>query len=255
MTITAPADPVSCLSLPRNGPDNFLHDTVVELQGWMRPVDWVLSEVISWSPIEEWIVKPLGGDWGAMQLAADAWTGVGKAIAATAENLESIPAQLVGRWEGQAASAFMQQNQAVAERLADYPDVCFSIAEFLENLIRLMKAALAVIVNTINLLIEHLKNLSHLVSGADDICGRIDDIRNLRNRIATWSQDAADAANTVLEAVNNFLAFLRNLEGEADDVGDLLKRIRDRVLGVLGRGSSGPESSPGGGAGRSVGAR
>lgn len=78
--------------------------------------DQVVSFFTGFSPLEEWVLKPFAGDWGALDRGAAAWANAAKAGDAIATNIAGVPAQVAEHWEGEAAFEFGEaQGKLAAE--------------------------------------------------------------------------------------------------------------------------------------------
>lgn len=130
-------------------------------------VDWALSILLNFSPLEEWVAKPLGGDWSALDRGAVAWTNAGKAVAAVAENLEYLPGAISDAWQGETATAFGTAQRKVSTALKPIPGACDSMSEMCTALADMAQAiaefSIAIIVAIVEFAIEFIAALSSVV--------------------------------------------------------------------------------------------
>lgn len=130
-------------------------------------VDAAVAGLTGFSPLEEWIVKPFGGDWKALDKGAEAWHNAGKAAHAIEVNLTSVPGQVGDDWQGAAADAFKKKQLEVAEAIAPLPGACDALGEMCSALAELARAigefVVAVLKELVHLAIQIISSLASVV--------------------------------------------------------------------------------------------
>lgn len=141
MTITALESPSSHLTNPQVQGEGW---TIWQLRMKSGIVFGTADMVVSWlagfSPLEEWIFKPLGGDWTALDRGAVAWRNAGTATSAVARNIAGLPAQIGDSWVGDAAESFETLQATLAEAVEPIPDACSALSEQCSALASLARA-------------------------------------------------------------------------------------------------------------------
>ena len=97
-------DPSSYLDLP------MANDAAIEDVRWsagplIGGIDWVFEEITGISIMEDYITKPLAGNWTAIDKASSAWANLGGASLAIGKNFSALPGQTES-WTGGAADQF-----------------------------------------------------------------------------------------------------------------------------------------------------
>ena len=117
-------------------------------------VDAVISAITGFSPLEEWVFKPLGGDWDALDRGAVAWKQAGKAAGALGENIRSLPGQVGDAWTGGGAQSFCEAQVKVCAAIKPLPAACESLSTFCRTIAELARSIASFVAGL-------LKDLSH----------------------------------------------------------------------------------------------
>jgi uncharacterized protein YukE len=112
-------------------------------------IDSVLDFILGFSPAEEWVVKPLLGDWEDLAGGASAWRASGAAADAIAAQLVCAADAAAADWTGQTSDAFQRQLKEFAEALSEYPDGAEMMAVTLDHVLAAAQAAKDVVVAAI----------------------------------------------------------------------------------------------------------
>ncbi|MDR1188097.1 MAG: WXG100 family type VII secretion target [Bifidobacteriaceae bacterium] len=127
-----------------------------ELLSALSPAAALLNQVsrylLSFDPMDEWVVKPLFGDWGQLNAAAQAWQNSGQAVDTLIQNFKSVSARAGEEWEGQAADACMERVREFVQTMDAYPDAAAELAEMLEAVVQAADALGTIITSAIDIL-------------------------------------------------------------------------------------------------------
>lgn len=137
-TVTLKNDAGSALSAPQPsaGAGAQIWQLRIQCGLIIGGVDALVSMLTGFSPLEEWVFKPLAGNWDALDMGATAWTNAGKAARAMADDLDSFPHQVGDDWRGEAALAWANANGKLVAQLRAMPEhfdnmatMCSALAE------------------------------------------------------------------------------------------------------------------------------
>jgi hypothetical protein len=96
--------------------DPDIQGLIDEVGGSINAIDWAVSHVTGWSPVEA-IVQPLSGNWTELERASEVLTQVGDGVQQVADNLRSQLGTLGTAWDGGAAIAFETWMESLIEAL------------------------------------------------------------------------------------------------------------------------------------------
>ena len=166
MSITlSPPQSATAFLLPPTADSSARIANVREEAGFtLGTIDSVVQWLSGFSPIEEWVAKPLAGDWSAPDRGAVAWTSAGKAVAAVAENLKYLPGAIGDTWQGEAAVAFDKAQAKVSEQLEPIPGACDSMAELCTALADMAEAITGFVLAIAVALAEFITELTIAIS-------------------------------------------------------------------------------------------
>lgn len=97
--------------------------------GILGTVDGVIAWITGFSPLEQWVFKPLAGDWTALDRGGAAWANAGDALAIVAKNLNSFPSQVGNGFEGQAALEWANSNGKLSAKINELPEKCQQLSQ------------------------------------------------------------------------------------------------------------------------------
>ncbi|TCP57452.1 hypothetical protein EV191_1011407 [Tamaricihabitans halophyticus] len=98
------SDPAADLK-PPDIAEADIKSMVDEVGGSLKAIDWVVSTVTGWSPVEA-ITEPISGNWNALTGAGDALKSAGTALEESLDNLTKALSGLDSHWNGGAAQEF-----------------------------------------------------------------------------------------------------------------------------------------------------
>jgi hypothetical protein len=151
--VSVQVDPASELQPPRAGQD--IMNTLRVQAGLFGAMDGIVYALTRFSPLNEWVFKPVAGDWTALQKGADAWRNTGKAAQQLARVLESFPAQVADGWQGATADSWGTANGTVVSLLQELPDQCQKMATTCDAIAQAAQAVASLIAD----LLSQLGNL------------------------------------------------------------------------------------------------
>ncbi|MDQ1204773.1 hypothetical protein [Microbacterium sp. SORGH_AS_0862] len=97
-------DPTSYLVTPSSDV-NMMEDLRWKAGLILGSVDYVAELILGFSILQEYVYKPLAGDWKRIDGASQAWTHEGRAMMELASNFSGLPGQM-DQWEGEASLRF-----------------------------------------------------------------------------------------------------------------------------------------------------
>jgi uncharacterized protein YukE len=155
MTSIVPTDdPTSYLVSPENpGSGMFIWQLRMECGIVIGGLDAVISAITGFSPLEEWVFKPLAGDWNALDRGAVAWSSAGRATKAVANNIDALPGQIGDAWQGGANASFSNAQAKIASAVHELPGSCDAMSEMvtaLADLARTIAEFVAMIIKAIS---------------------------------------------------------------------------------------------------------
>jgi WXG100 family type VII secretion target len=142
---------------------NVAHQLLMAFSPAMALINKVVTLLISFDPMDKWVVKPLFGDWGELTAAAQAWRNSSGSVQVLVQNLESVGARVGEEWEGDAAEAFLARLEEFVQVMESYPQAVEDLAEYLDLMVETMQVftdvvaeAIAVISSIAQILIDEL---------------------------------------------------------------------------------------------------
>lgn len=198
-------------------------------------IDWAVSHFAGFSPLEEWVGKPLAGDWNALDRGAAAWTNSGKAVKAVSMNLKHLPDAISDDWQGEAADAFDRAQAKLGQTLEPIPGACDAIAEMCTALAELAKTITEAILAIANAIADFI--LQMLASLAVPVAGELAMpvwITALLGRLAIWIPRIAGM-------IQKFIALAPRIAAIAKIIIKVMATVNliISVLATLGKVNSG----------------
>ncbi len=188
---------------PPERPKNSAILRVKDFGSILPTIDWVIKKLTGWSLLEA-IFQPITGDWDKIQMHADAWGNVAKALDAVAENLHRGLAELDPHWQGGAAGAFHHYMDLWQQGLREESDVANSVKQELEAVAQTSEQIFNELSGLLGQIVDKAATLAIPVVGwakaawqADDLIRMVQQADDLIKRI----QDAANLASELLGAI------------------------------------------------------
>jgi uncharacterized protein YukE len=228
MTNLTPTDnPSSYLTSPANpGSGMFIWQLRMQCGVVIGGVDGVISAITGFSPLEEWVFKPLAGDWNALDRGAVAWSSAGRAVQAVANNIDALPGQIGDAWSGAAFTSFANAQATIASNLKELPGSCDAMSEMTSTLADLART----IAEFVAMIIKALSHwaMKMLASAAVPIAGQVAMggwIAELGAKIATW-------VPKLTGMINAFVSFVSKISAVVAKISGVILKI-DKILATL----------------------
>jgi uncharacterized protein YukE len=125
-TVSVQVSATSELQPPKGGSDPM--DGLRTQAGLFGIADSIVHMLTGFSPLQEWVFKPVAGDWTALSKGADAWRNTAKASQQLARVIDSFPSQVGQDWQGATADAWQKANAQAVQLFQQYPDQCQKLA-------------------------------------------------------------------------------------------------------------------------------
>jgi hypothetical protein len=204
--VTERTDPVSYLVTPQHNV-SFIEDLRWSAGVLLGSIDWVAEQFLGVSVLEEYVFKPFGGDWEAMDRGSIAWSHCDKALTETASNFTGLPGQL-DEWTGRASAEFLGAMTVLGGATMGV-SYAFGYASDLLDKVRLVAklacAAIGSILKKIShklmrIAIESSVPIAGWIVAAAEIALAIDDVIKWVRRILTLITMILDAITEFIEA-------------------------------------------------------
>lgn len=230
--ITAVDDPRGYLTAPGAAPGAGMEIWQLRMQCGLiiGGVDGVIAAITGFSPLEEWVFKPLGGDWDALDKGAEAWKNAGKAADAIANNVASIPSQIGDSWTGAAADEFGRAQTKLSTVIKPLRGTCDSLGQMCSALAEMARAIAEFVAEILSDLSAWAMKMlaSAVVPGAGEVA-MAGWLAELGIKIATW---VPKLSNMIMQ----FLHFVAKIEPIVADIAKVMEKV-DSILSKLSSGS------------------
>ncbi|WP_010205902.1 WXG100-like domain-containing protein [Salinibacterium sp. PAMC 21357] len=266
MTVSPMYDPMSYLSYPAaNSGDRI--GQIRESAGFaLGAIDWAVNLFAGFSPLEEWVSKPLGGDWSALDRGAVAWTNVGKSIDAVSDNIRHLPDGLGDAWQGETARAFAGAQYKVATAIEPVAGACDAMSQMCTALADMAQAitefVLAIAVALAEFVTEMLIAIATVVGSVSTPAW----ITKLSINLMRWVPQLtrmitlfmsklpmilkiSKILKTVFSNLTKMLKILMTLANSTSGPAGQIELSANQVAAATGNASSGGASGSGGGGG------
>ncbi len=151
--ITLDIDPTAALTTPSTDAGNYMAEARSGCGLVVSGVDSFINFVTGFSPLEEWVFKPLTGDWQAMAAGTDAWAHAGESVDAMITDIESMLAQIGDRWTGETARQFTSHQNTLVRNLSELPPACMQMSEMTAALLEAAKGIADLVAAAIDLIV------------------------------------------------------------------------------------------------------
>jgi uncharacterized protein YukE len=218
--VRAAEDPTRYLSPPvPQGSGQFITQLRISAGPIVGAGDWFASTFMGFSPLAEWVAKPLGGDWEAMDKAADAWRNTGRALGAVSSNIGALPGQVGDSWNGASKDKWAALQAKLVQEIGPLPDACVAMGEFASALAEMARAIAELIGQALEMLAEEA--VCYLIDLAIPVVGEVIAAAETPVFVARTLLKARD----IMESIKTFLEV-------SNKVKDPVERIKD-VLTIL----------------------
>ncbi|UOE43950.1 hypothetical protein [Agromyces larvae] len=232
MTITETQSVTSTLQPPtgRAGEGLYIWQLRLQCGVIIGGVDAVISAITGFSPLEEWVFKPLGGDWEALDRGASAWTNAGKAATAIAANVQAVPGQIGDAWTGATADSFDELQHKVVALVEPLPDSCAQLSAMCTALATMARAIAEFVAQIMHELQDWaLKMLAGTAIPGGQVTLPIW-ISELMAKIARWVPKLTGMINRFV----SFLSRIWHIVNRIIGVVQTVQKVVDKLVKVYG---------------------
>jgi len=203
-TISEKIDASALLTEPSDTGDDFVKTLESEAGILLGGIMWFIRKAFGVSPLEE-LVKPISGDWRALERAKGGWESAGLACHGVSTNFLGLQNDTV-EWTGDAAPAFRERMGTVSENFATYGEGCTTLAGLTNALIDVSKAVASTISMIIGWIAEEITMLAACASvpGPGWIVGGAKIATSIR-KYWGWIKRGYQAIKRILKAVSSFV--------------------------------------------------
>lgn len=228
MSNLAPTDnATSYLTTPTNpGSGMFIWQLRMQCGIVIGGLDAVISAITGFSPLEEWVFKPLAGDWNALDRGAVAWSSAGRAIHAISNNIEALPGQVGDAWNGEAFTSFAASQTEIANTLRTLPDSCDAMSSMTSTLADLART----IAEFVAMIIKALSDwaIKMLASAAVPVAGEVAMagwLVELGAKISSWVPKLTGMITTFVNFVSKISVFVKAIQGTIQSIDKILSLL------------------------------
>ena len=229
IAISATADPSRYLTSPDIGAGSVaIWQLRIKCGLVIGGLDTVVDAIAHFSPLQEWVFKPLGGDWDALDRGAVAWQNAGKAANAIKENIESLPKQIGDSWQGKTQQSFARSQKTLAAAIEPLPAACEAMAQFCTGLADMARAIAEFVVDIITALTEFM--IEMLASLAVPVAGEIAMpvwMAKLGIKLARWLPKLTQAIHKFLEFAERMFEIIEMIRAMAAKVETILNLLNN----------------------------
>ena len=227
--ITESVDASARITPPVSGEANFGDDLRWKAGPLLGGLDWLLEQLTGCSPIET-MVKPLSGDWVALDNGRIAWLNCAALADDVSLNFTDLASQTSAEWAGNGSAAFQNRAISIGDTFTQYGDGCRAMGEAMEGLISLAKATAETIVTILGILGDALTRIAAQaavpvigwITGAVD--GGITAIR-----MVGWIDKAIKAIQAVINFIGRFAMIIAILARVAAAIATIAKTAAARI--------------------------
>ena len=196
-------------------------------------IDTVVSLLVGFSPLEEWVYKPFVGDWRSMELAAEAWPRCGQAVQLINERVSTFGEFVTDGWDGKAAYEFGQCHARLGQLLEGLPQQCEQAGVMDQQLANFARGILEFINEVISGIVSFGLDLLSLL--AVPVVGEINAAKVLAIAIPIVTGWAIEVVNLF----NEFLGFIEAVLAIHTGIANLLGGVRSALSGLTTAASIG----------------
>lgn len=196
-------------------------------------IDTVVSLLVGFSPLEEWVHKPFVGDWRSMELAAEAWPRCGQAVQLINERVSSFGEFVTDDWQGQAAYEFGQCHARLGQLLDGLPQQCEQAGVMDQQLANFARGILEFINEVISGIVSFGLDLLSVI--AVPVVGQLNAAKVLAIAIPIVTGWVIE----VIDLFNEFLGFIEAVIAIHTGIANMLGGVRSALSGLTAAASIG----------------
>jgi len=200
-------------------------------------IDQAIEELTGFSVLQEWIAKPLAGDWDAFARGANAWEAAGKAVGGVAENMIALPRQIGAAWVGEAAAAFSASQVKVAGALTVFQPLSIGMKQWCTALTEMS-------VYIAKMIMSAIKELSYKVAGMLSAAATVIGAVSVPAWVASIVQSVTTWTKRIRQGIDMFTKFVKMVQKIVDAVRRAVQAIQvllntaQSALHAVGAGDS-----------------
>jgi len=186
-------------------------------------VDWIFEQLFHFSLLEDVIMKPITGNWEAIDESSIGWGHLGRAAFEMGENFTGLPEQ-TGTWEGEAADMFRAAIAAMGAALVGLSVACDYVSGLMEKVSMVAQLGATAILSSLGIITTLL--LSAMAEGAIPVVGWIAaaaTVAVIISRIVTLVKAIYTIVNMIMDAIYDFIESKEKLVEVAFVVEDLVE--------------------------------
>jgi hypothetical protein len=236
--MSAPVDARAFLAAPSSASAGLnLEQLRSEAGIIVSTIDQAIEGVTGFSILQEWIAKPLAGDWDAFARGANAWENAGKAVGGVAENMIALPRQIGSAWVGEAAAAFSASQVKVAGALTIFQPLSIGMKAWCTALTEMS-------VYIAKMIMSAIKELSYKVAGMLSAAATVIGAVSVPAWVASIAQSVTTWTKRIRQGIEMFTKFVKMVQKIVDAVRravqaiQLLLNTAQSALHAVGAGDS-----------------
>lgn len=196
-------------------------------------IDTVVSMLVGFSPLDEWVYKPFVGDWRSMELAAEAWPKCGQAVELINTRVSTFGEFVTDDWDGEAAYEFGKCHEKLGRLLDGLPQQCEQAGLMDQQLANFARGILEFINEVISGIVSFGLDLLSLI--AVPVVGEVNAAKVLAIAIPIVTGWAIDVVNLF----NEFLGFIDAVIAIHTGIAGLLGGVRSALSNLTAAASVG----------------
>jgi hypothetical protein len=182
-------------------------------------IDSAIEEITGFSILQEWIAKPLAGDWDAFARGANAWEAAGKAVGAVAQNMIALPSQIGTQWVGEASHAFAAGSMKIAGALTLFQPLSYGMKQWCTALTEMAGYIAKMIMSAI-------KELSYKVAGMLAAAATVVGAVSVPGWVASIAQSVMTWMKRIKQGIEMFKKFVEMVKQVVDAVKSAIQRVQ-----------------------------
>jgi len=220
-------DPRDYLVTPQLGRDE-VHELRQSAASMLGSLDWLATQFLGFSILDELVLRPFGGDWQDVTRAALAWQNAASAVAAISENVMALTSATVDAWTGAGGDAFRAAMATASAAFAGFSRASSHVSELLSDIARVSHLACVTIEQITSSISTQLLILA--AEASIPIAGWASDAAHtvlVIQDIVTKVRSAQSVIELVIRAINAFLESevpLGQALGVIEDLADHVAR-------------------------------
>ena len=182
-------------------------------------IDSAIEGITGFSILQEWIAKPLAGDWDAFARGANAWEAAGKAVGGVAQNMIALPSQIGTQWVGEAATAFSAGSMKIAGALTVFQPLSMGMKQWCTALTDMAGYIAKMIMSAI-------KELSYKVAGMLAAAATVIGAVSVPGWVASIAQSVMTWMKRIKEGIEMFKKFVEMVKQIVDAVKSAIQAVQ-----------------------------